>query len=203
MQSFAHMARKYELKRRAKRVEETRRRIAQAALDLHSTIGPARTTVTAIAERAGVQRHTVYSHFPAEADLFRACSGLHYASHPLPDPSAWASVADFGRRLRYALSDVYAYYAAHELLFANVVRDAETSEALRAAGAKRAEAWGRIRDALADGLAPHGRRRERLLAAIDLALDFYTWRLLVRRRGLTQEQAVELMVELLACASRP
>lgn len=197
------MARKYELKRRAERKEETRRRIAKAALELHSTIGPARTTVSVIAERAEVQRHTVYSHFPSEADIYRACSGLHYATHPPPDPSAWASVPDPARRLRRALSDVYAYYAAHELLLENVLRDAETSEVLRAAAAPRVEAWGRMRDRLAVGFPARGRRRERLLAAVDLALDFYTWRLLVRRRSLTQDQAVELMVELVVCASRP
>src|SRR5215207_7995268 len=84
------MARKYEMKRRAERVQETRRRIAEAAVELHQTVGPARTTVSAIAEKAGVQRHTYYAHFPELKDLYQACSALHLERNPLPDPSRWA-----------------------------------------------------------------------------------------------------------------
>src|SRR6476659_2729549 len=77
--------RKYELKQRAAEMAETRLRITEAAVELHGTVGPARTTVSAIAERAGVQRHTVYRHFPTDADLFAACSAHYVAAHPLPD----------------------------------------------------------------------------------------------------------------------
>jgi AcrR family transcriptional regulator len=80
------MSRTYTLKRRAERQAETRRRIVEAAVDLHSSIGPARTTVSMIAERAGVQRHTFYAHFPDERSLFLACSGLTLERDPLPDP---------------------------------------------------------------------------------------------------------------------
>src|SRR3712207_3652089 len=87
------MPRKYEMKRRAERMEETRRRIAEAAVELHGTIGPARTTVSAIAEKAGVQRHTYYAHFPELKDLYQACMGLHLERNPLPDPPRWAEIS--------------------------------------------------------------------------------------------------------------
>ena len=77
--------RKYELKQRAEEMAETRRRITEAAVDLHRTVGPARTTLSAIAKRAGVQRHTVYRHFPTETELFGACSAHYFTANPWPD----------------------------------------------------------------------------------------------------------------------
>src|SRR5688572_5888882 len=104
------MSRKYELKRRAERQAETRRRIVDATVGLHTSVGPARTTISAIAERAGVERHTVYAHFPDERALFQACSTHWRELHPLPDSARWESIADPQRRLRAALQDVYAWY---------------------------------------------------------------------------------------------
>src|SRR5215831_560871 len=83
--------RKYELKQRAAEMADTRRRITEAAVELHGTVGPVRTTVSAIAERAGVQRHTVYRHFPTEDDLYLACSSHFAALNPAPDPESWRS----------------------------------------------------------------------------------------------------------------
>ena len=114
----------YELKQRAERQQETRRRIVAAAVELHSTLGPSRTTVKAIAERAGVTRPTVYAHFPDERALFTACSGHVRATVPPPDPAAWRAIADPSARLAAALSDLYGYYERLEQLFANVERDA-------------------------------------------------------------------------------
>src|SRR3954469_1224735 len=99
--------RTYELKRRAERQEETRRRIVDAAVELHSTLGPARTTVQAIAERAGVTRPTVYAHFPDERTLFQACSGHVRATVPPPDTAAWHAIADPAERLETALRELY------------------------------------------------------------------------------------------------
>ena len=109
--------RKYELKQRAAEMAETRLRITEAAVELHGTIGPARTTVSAIAERAGVQRHTVYRHFPTDADLFGACSAHYIAANPLPDQAPWRAIADPQRRLARALDDLYAYYERTEPMF--------------------------------------------------------------------------------------
>src|ERR687893_982815 len=108
------MPRKYEMKRRAERVQETRRRITEAAVELHETVGPARTTVSAIAEKAGVQRHTYYAHFPELKDLYRACMGHYAERNPVPEPSSWGDIAESEERLRVALSEVYTYYSGIE-----------------------------------------------------------------------------------------
>ena len=118
------MARKYEMKRRAGRMQQTRRRITEAAVELHQTVGPARTTVSAIAEKAGVQRHTYYAHFPELKDLYQACTAYHMERDPLPDPSRWAEISGPEERLRRALSEVYAYYGSNEAMLSNVLRDA-------------------------------------------------------------------------------
>ena len=122
--------RKYELKQRAAEMAETRLRITEAAVELHGTIGPARTTVSAIAERAGVQRHTVYRHFPTDADLFGACSAHYIAANPLPDQAPWRAIADPQRRLARALDDLYAYYERTEPMFSKILRDVELVDAL-------------------------------------------------------------------------
>ena len=115
--------RRYELRKRADAMQDTRRRITEAAVELHGTIGPARTTITAVAERAGVQRQTVYRHFPTEDDLFAACSGHFAATHPRPDVEAWRAIADPAERLETALDELYAYYEATEAMYTNILRD--------------------------------------------------------------------------------
>src|ERR687889_2576399 len=121
---ISSMPRKYEMKRRAERMRETRRRIAEAAVELHQTVGPARTTVSAIAEKAGVQRHTYYAHFPELKDLYRACTAHNLERNPMPDPYRWAEISGPEERLRVALSEVYAYYSRQEAMISNVLRDA-------------------------------------------------------------------------------
>ena len=192
--------RPYRKRRRAEQEQETRLRITEAAVDLHGSIGPARTTVSAVADRAGVQRATVYRHFPDDEALFAACSS-HWASlHPPPDPSAWSEVADPDERLRRALGDVYAWYARNERMLANVRRDRPLVPALRAP-AKASEAYFELAgDALAHGRPERGARRRRARAAIAHALAFETWRSLVRDQGLDADEAVELMSGLVAAA---
>ncbi len=117
------MPRTYRQKRRAQQQEDTRRRIVEAAVELHGTVGPAETTISAIAERAGVQRLTVYKHFPEEPALFAACTAQWQAHHPPPDAGPWAEIADPEERLRTALSKIYTFYANTEPMLANTVRD--------------------------------------------------------------------------------
>jgi AcrR family transcriptional regulator len=194
------MARKYELRKRAERQEETRRRIVQAAVDLHGTIGPAGTTVSAIADRAGVQRHTFYRHFPDERALGMACSGLHIERNPLPDPEPWRELADPGDRLRKGLGELYAYFERNEGMLTNVTRDAETDALIRELSELRfgpgMEAIGAV---LAEVL-PRPRRRP-TQAALALALAFGTWKLLVRSGGLTSRQAADLTAQTTLCAA--
>jgi AcrR family transcriptional regulator len=193
------MPRKYEMKRRAERVRETRRRIAEAAMELHRTVGPARTTVSAIAEKAGVQRHTYYAHFPELKDLYRACTARHMERDPLPDPSRWAEIPGPEERLRRALSEVYAYYGGNEALLTNVLRDTPSDPVLQENNAFLFRHWEAMRDAIADAFEASGERHEALLAAVALALDLQTWRTLVRQQGLEDDRAVGLMVGMVRC----
>ncbi|MGE3867755.1 MAG: TetR/AcrR family transcriptional regulator, partial [Hyphomonadaceae bacterium] len=119
------MTRAYTLKRRADQQADTRRRIVEAAVELHSTIGPAQTTVSMLAERAGVQRHTFYAHFPDERSMLMACSGHVMARDPPPDAEAWRAIKDQGERLRTGLAALYAWYARNAGVMACVLRDSE------------------------------------------------------------------------------
>src|SRR5688572_5903136 len=112
--------RKYELKQRAEDMAETHRRITEAAIELHGTVGPSRTTLSAVARRAGVERRTLYRHFPTETDLFAACSTHYFAAHPWPDPGEWHAIGDPQQRLERALDELYAYYERTEPMLSNV-----------------------------------------------------------------------------------
>ncbi len=186
------MARRYEQRKRAVRQAETRRRIVEATVDLHTSVGPSQTSIAAIAERAGVQRHTVYAHFPDERTLYEACTRHWTELHPFPEVEAWSSVADPVKRLRRALNEVYAWFERVEPDVALFQRDAS----LVSAYAFRIEAEAAARAAAADLLARDLPRRRAVRAAVGHALDFETWRSLVRRQGLTQRQAIEAMVSL-------
>ncbi|MFL4994655.1 MAG: TetR/AcrR family transcriptional regulator, partial [Microvirga sp.] len=119
------MTRTYTLKKRADRQAETRRRIVEAAVDLHGSVGPALTSLSMVAERAGVQRHTLYAHFPDERSLFLACSGLALERDPLPDAVAWRSIEDRDGRIRIGLSALYGWYERNADMAGCVLRDAE------------------------------------------------------------------------------
>ena len=196
------MTRKYEMKRRAERMEETRRRITEAAVELHETVGPARTTVSAVAEKAGGQRHTYYAHSPQMEDLYRACTAHYVERHPLPEPSPWVGIADAEGRMRRALSEVYAYYSDTEAMMANVLRDGQLDPRGQESMAMLYQHWGRMQDTIAEAFDASDERREELLGAVALALDFQTWRTLVRQQGLDQDRASGLMVGMVRCLMR-
>jgi len=184
------VTRKYELKKRAKRQAETRQRIVDAAVGLHTTLGPAQTSYSAIAKKAGVQRHTLYAHFPDEASLFWACSSHWLVAHPMPDPSRWACLADPRRRLRRALEDLYGWYDEVGDQVELFRRDALISPNVAAVQDAWAVELRRMADALA---APLGRRKA-VRAAVGHALAFETWRSLIRHEGLTTREAVRAML---------
>jgi AcrR family transcriptional regulator len=194
-------ARPYTQRKRAEAREATRRRIVEAAVDLHTSIGPARTSVSAIAVRAGVQRLTYYRHFPVESELLWACSRHYLAENPPPDPAGWLRTASPPGRLHRALREVFRYYARTEQRWVLVRRDALIRPDLRQYGAPYAETWRKMRSALLTGWGPGGRRRSLLGAAIGVALDFSTWQLLVRQEGLGESQAVGLLSALVAHAA--
>ena len=201
---------KYELKKRAKRQEETRLRIARATLELHEILGPVLTTRSAIAQRAGVTRPTVYSHFPDELSLGKACSSLELSENPLPDPGPWQEISDPERRLRVALGELYAYFRRRERLWANVLRDQDMPLTNDDPEAQEADAeimepiflhWERMKETLAAGWGKSEESPGLLLSAVGLALDFQTWRAMARTQGLSDEKSIELMVGMVRCAA--
>ena len=194
--------RKYQLRKRAAAMDDTRRRITEAAMELHTSVGPARTTISAVAERANVQRHTVYRHFPTEEDLFAACSAHFYELHPLPDMAAWRAEADPGVRLELALTELYDHYAATAHMWANVLRDAELVPALPKAIAPFERQLSDMVELLASGWGARGARRSVLKAAIGHAIDFRTWESLVQRGGISAAQGASLMRALVEDAGR-
>ncbi|MRX44090.1 TetR/AcrR family transcriptional regulator [Agromyces kandeliae] len=195
------MARRYEQRARAEQQERTRRRIVEAALELHRTAGPAESSFSAVAERAGVQRSTLYRHFPDDRALFLACSGLHVDEHPFPDAAPWRAIASPRARAETGISAVYAYWAENESLIANVLRDGERDPVLHEVNELRMGAPMAVaRDALVEAWPEHARTPE-LVAAAALAVDFRTWQTLVRRSGLRQADAAELMASSLVHAA--
>ena len=186
------MARSYQLKRRAERQDETRQRIIEATIELHQTIGPAQTTISEIAERAQVGRVTVYRHFPDEATLSRACSGQYFERHPFPDPDRWQKIADPAERLRTGLRETYAYHAATEAMISHALADARDHPVMAPYHAH----WQHAADILSAPWRLRGSRRSMLHAAIALALSFDTWRTLTQEQGLSDDQAIAVMLRL-------
>lgn len=190
--------RRYRQGRRRESVEATRRRITEAAVRLHGTIGPARTTISAIAEEAGVQRLTVYRHFPDADALFAACMRHYDALHPPPSPAGWRRVRDPDERLRLALGELYSYWETNGAMIGNLRRDLAAMPSFVAEDFERM--YGALTEALLEGRPGRAVRRRVLEAAVGHALAFETWRSLVREQGLSREEAVDLMVGFVARA---
>lgn len=186
------MTRPYTLKRRAERQDQTRQRIVDAAIELHQTVGPIATTISEIAERAGVGRVTVYRHFPDELTLAQACSGQYLERNPPPDPERWRTIADADTRLRTALRETYAYHRATQNMFTHVLADARDHPVM----APYHQHWRHAVDILLEPRPVRGRQRKALRAAIALALRFDTWRTLSEEHKLTDADAIDLMSRL-------
>jgi AcrR family transcriptional regulator len=191
--------RKYELKKRAEQVAETHRRITEAAIELHGTVGPSRTTLSAVAERAGVERRTLYRHFPNESDLFAACSTHYFTANPWPDLGNWRAIRDPQQRLEPALDELYAYYERTEPVLSRVLRDAELVEFARDAVAPLHAYLEEGAEILTIGRRVRGRRRQLLKGALRHALAFSTWRSL-SANGIARSDAVKLVSALVEAA---
>jgi AcrR family transcriptional regulator len=192
--------RKYRKRRRAELEEETRRRITEAAVKLHGTVGPAKTTVSGIAREAGVQRATVYRHFPDEDAIYAACTSHYNSLHPPPDLEQWAELADPEERLRVALREIYAFYGETHGMLESTGRDVDRVPAVRKAAAAMGSYLEAARSCLLTGRRERGRARERASAAVGHALALSTWRSLVCEQGLGDEEAVDLMAALVGAA---
>ncbi len=190
--------RKYELKKRAEQQRETRRRIVQATLALHESVGPLAASISAIAKQAGVERLTVRAHFPDRHSLFKACTELFFTANPAPDVGGWAGISNPRERLKKALRELYAFCGRNERMLTNITRDARLAPKLVGVGYEALQA--RMRGVLSTGWGIDGQHQPLVQAALGHALDFSTWRSLVRDHGLQDEQAVELMSDLVVYA---
>lgn len=178
-------------------MRDTRLRIVEAIVALHEEVGPAATTVTAIAEKAGVQRLTVYRHFPDDQALLDACSAHWLAGHPLPDPVGWAGIPDPRTRLEAALTDVYGFFRDGAPMLESIISDEakvpELAVVMKPLWAYMQEVAG----GLSAGWGANGDAQRLVRAAVVHALDFHTWRSLTDQ-GLSNAEAAELMVGLVA-----
>jgi AcrR family transcriptional regulator len=198
MNSMSSEKRRYTLKARAERQAETRQRIVEAAVALHQEVGPARTTVSEIARRAGVQRLTVYNNFPDEGELFAVCQGHFLERHPPPNPAPALGLGDPRDRVEHILGDLYAWYRATEAMSGNVQRDRSFEPAL---DSLLCETWDAriagLAGTLGAGFTSDGKQAERLVALIRVALDFWTWKRLAAA-DVDDSAAAELMADAIA-----
>jgi AcrR family transcriptional regulator len=185
--------RPYRMTRRAELEEQTRRRITASTVELHEQLGPARTSISAVAKRAGVRRSTVYRHFPDEAALFAACSSHWRAANPPPDPRDWAAIDDPGARTDAALSDLYAFYRRTQGMYTSLLRDEPVLPIVQRLLRGFHDYLRTIEDILMAGRGLRGHAASRARAAIGHAVAFSTWRSLTHDQGLSDAEAVRLM----------
>ncbi len=203
---FSEMSKRpYRLKARARRQEETRARIVDAAMALHEELGPRETPISAIAARAGVQRLTVYRHFPDAEALFRACSSSWLALHPPPDPGTWQDVADPLERSRRALRALYGYYRSTERMWDVAYRDVGQVPALEAPMAQFEAYLDQLRRELGTAWSRNGRPGKALAAALGLLLHFRGWQIMSAQGSgdATIADAAARWLEALGTAGRP
>jgi AcrR family transcriptional regulator len=195
------MTRKYELKSRAERQEATRQRIVEATVELHEEIGPARTSISAIAERAGVERLTVYRHFPSESDIFQACTAWYQELHPLPDTAGWLAIDDPFDRLRLGLTEIYRYFTETERMMSAVMRDAPSTPSMHEPFGQYQQRFRAMFALLLAGFSAAGLPAERVQLPIRLAIDFQTWQIMMREQGMELSAAVDYQVGIVRWAA--
>ncbi len=199
---MSEQKRPYRKQRRAELEDQTRLRITESAVALHQELGPARTPISAVAERAGVRRSTVYRHFPDDQALLDACSAHWRAANPAPDPAAWSHVENPAERTRVALRDLYEFYDRTEAMYTSLIRDAPL-EPIVARKLEEFYAYLRgIQDQLMAGRGLRGRKARRTRAALAHALAFPTWRSLTRDNELGHDGAIDLMCKLIEGAEQ-
>jgi AcrR family transcriptional regulator len=188
------------MRRRAESQQQTRRRITESAVALHGTVGPSRTSISAVAAHAGVRRSTVYRHFPDEAALFDACTAHWMATNPPPDLEAWSAIGSPDERLRVALGELYAFYRQTEPMLDNLFRDETTHPLVRERFAAFRSYFTAARNTLMAGRALRGTARTRTQAALGHAIAFTTWQSLVRDQGLSDADAATMVRAFIADA---
>ncbi len=197
---MSDQTRSYRMQRRARSQEQTRLRITESAVELHGTLGPSRTSISAVAALAGVRRSTVYRHFRDEAALFDACTAHWSAANPPPDLIAWTKIDSPDERLHVALGELYGFYRRTEAMLENLYRDEKTMPLVQERFATFRGYLTAARDVLMAGRRLRGAARRRSQAALAHAIAFSTWRSVVREQGLTDEDATVLLRALVDAA---
>jgi AcrR family transcriptional regulator len=192
--------RSYRMQRRAESQEQTRLRITESAVKLHETVGPSRTSISAVAAQAGVRRSTVYRHFPDETTLFDACTAHWSAANPPPDLNTWLAIESPDERLRVALEELHAFYRRTEQMLENLFRDEMTVPLVQERFAAFRAYFSAARDTLVAGRKLRGASRRRTQGALGHAIAFSTWKSLVREQGLGDAAAAKLLCALVAAA---
>jgi AcrR family transcriptional regulator len=187
--------------RRAELEEQTRRRITESTVALHEELGPAHTSISAIAERAGVRRSTVYRHFPDEASLFAACSAHWRAANPPPDPRAWPAIADPAERTQTALRELYTFYGRTSAMYTSLLRDEPLLPIVQRLLDDFYGYLDGVQAILLAGRGLRGRRARAVGAAVGHALAFPTWQSLTQEQGLENDEAAALMCVLVEAAA--
>jgi AcrR family transcriptional regulator len=188
------------MRKRGEAVDRTRQRITDAAVRLHTSIGPSQASMSAVAEMAGVTRVTLYRHFPSMDELFSACMTHWRALHPPPDVERWRAIPGFERRLRMALDELYRWYARNSADLYPIYRDAAlTPESNQLARRRTNE---RQADAILADFSATGASGKRLGAAIGHAIRFWTWHSLATEQGLSTREAAALSADFVLAASR-
>jgi AcrR family transcriptional regulator len=192
--------RPYKMKRRAELEAQTKQRITESAVELHGTLGPARTSMKAVAEHAGVPRSTLYRHFADEEELFGACSAHWAAENPPPDVSRWQKIDDPVERLETALDELYAYYRRAGCMLDKLFRDEAQVPIVAKLFAPYHQLMEAMTEILMRGRGLRGKTRDRTRAAIGHAISFRTWQQLTEEGDLGDAEAAELMRRLVAAA---
>jgi AcrR family transcriptional regulator len=197
-QSRSSKSRPYRMRRRAEMVDQTHLRITEAAVRLHTTVGPAKTSIAGVADEAGVTRLTVYRHFADLDALFEACMGHWGGLNPMPDVDAWKAIAPLEARARRAFGDLYRWYQTRDDELYPIHRDwaampLSARQAMEAQSRTLSDALlGRPAATEGDGRIPNAVARH--------LVDFWTWRSLVVEHGLELDEAVDAAVRMLLAA---
>ena len=193
--------RKYQLKHRAERQEETRQRILEATIMLHERVGVPGVTISAVAEQAGVERLTVYRHFPDEKALLTAATTFYLGAYPPPNPQPWRDIADPGVRLRVGLTATYAYHQQTEAMIGHLIQGMPYKPIICDALEAYLAHWLGVQQILSAGWDTADRAL--ITVAVGHTVSFKTWHSLVRDLGLENDQAVELMVGMVQNCTKP
>jgi AcrR family transcriptional regulator len=182
--------------KRAASVEETRRRIVDATLDLHTSQGILATSWEDIARRADVAPATVYRHFPTLDELLPACGEQSMQQLALPSDEQIAErfrgTRSRRERLRRLIEELFGLYERG----GHVLHAVRRERALLAPLQRDHEEIEQRLDALTAAALEPSELGEQEIAVVRALTDYDAWAAL-RARGITGPDAVDVVAGLL------